>query len=219
MRTLGVYHQSYYNRQAFKFAYSSFRTHFPTAPYVIYSDNGDDYSEYQSEYCFYRRSDVRNYGTGDNAYWRNNVDMFINYYSRIKEACELCKTDYMMIMEDDVYVKEPFELYRDFDFAGPCVAKLDSYVLGFLTRKTGKHFEGYYGMCGGSIFRTSILVDNFYKIIHNLRTYQEDLSKESIISCVGDGNLTIQFHLLGYEYLCSPWLNGRIIQHPHKQYY
>jgi hypothetical protein len=104
----------------------------------------------------------------------------------------------MMIMEDDVYVKEPFQLHKDFDFAGPCIAKLDSYVLGFLTRKTGKHFEGYYGMCGGSMFRTNILVDNFDKIIDNLRTYQETLSKERIISCVGDGNLTIQFHLLGY---------------------
>jgi hypothetical protein len=219
MRTLGVYHQSYYNKQAFKFAYSSFRTHFPTAPYVIYSDNGDDYSEYQSDYCFYRRSDVRNYGTGDNAYWRNNVDMFINYYSRIKEACELCKTDYMMIMEDDVYVTKSFEITEEFDVTGPCVSMLDSYLIRFITRTVGREFNWHYGMCGGSMFRTNIFIDNFDTIIDNLRRYQETLSKESIISCVGDGNLTVQFHLLGYDYKCSPWIRDGTIIHPYKNYY
>lgn len=219
MKTLGVYHQSYYNKKAFQFAYSSFREHFPTSPYVIYSDNGDDFSEYASEYCYYRRSDVRNYGTGDNAYWRANVDMFINYYTRIKDACELCKTDYMLIMEDDVYVRKPFQITEDFDVVGPCVAQLDSYLIGFITRTMNKEFNWHYGMCGGSMFRTSIFVDNFNTIIENLRKYQETLSKESIISCVGDGNLTVQFHLLGYDYKCSPWIRDGTIQHPYKNYY
>ena len=217
--TIGVYHQSYYNKKAFQFAYNSFRKHFPTSPYVIYSDNGDDFSEYVSEYCHYRHSNVRNYGTGENAYWRDNVDIFINYYTRIKDACELCKTDYMMIMEDDVYVTKSFEITEDFDMVGPCRAKLDSYLIQFITQTIGREFNDHYGMCGGSMFRTSIFVDNFNTIIDNLRKYQEKLAKESVIASVGDGNLTVQFNLLGYNYKCSQWMQNGTIIHPYKNYY
>jgi hypothetical protein len=219
MKSLGVYHQSYYNQKAFQFAYNSFRTHFPTSPYVIYSDNGDDFSEYVSEHCYYRHSNVRNYGTGENAYWRDNVDMFINYYTRIKDACELCKTDYMLMMEDDVYVTKSFQITEDFDMVGPCRAKLDSYLVQFITQTIGREFNDYYGMCGGSMFRTSIFVDNFNTIIDNLHKYQEKMAKESHIASVGDGNLTVQFNLLGYNYKCSQWMQNGTIIHPYKNYY
>ena len=69
------------------------------------------------------------------------------------------------------------------------------------------------------MFRTSIFVDNFNTIIDNLCKYQEKLAKESQIASVGDGNLTVQFNLLGYNYKCSPWIRDGTIIHPYKNYY
>lgn len=217
MKTLGVFHQAYYNKNQFKFAFSNFRKHFPDSPYLIYSDTGDDFSEYVDDYTHYKYSDVRLYGTGPNALWKDNWVKWHTYFDRLRDTCETCKTDYILIMEDDVFITNKFEIVDDFDFCGPCINPLSPFIIAYLENKLKKSINPFYGLCGGAIFNSKKFIDNYDKILDNLHNlhYEYSNNLEEVIAIVADGNFTIQFNLLGLEYSCSKWMNKEII-HPYK---
>jgi hypothetical protein len=219
MKTLGAFHSTYYNKEQFKYAFDNFKRHFPESPYLIYSDMGDDFSEYVDDKTFYKRSDIRYWGTGPNSYWGDNWDMWHSYFNRLKDACEICNTDYIIVMEDDVLITSKFNIIDDFDFCGPCNAKLSPHIISYIENKIGRKINPYYGLCGGSIFNSKKFLENYSKIIENLHNYHYEYSNNlsEPIAIVPDGNFTIQFNLLGFEYSCSKWINNNII-HPYNGY-
>lgn len=222
MKTLGAYHRTYYNGVAFKKAFEEFRRFFPTSPYVIISDNGDDFSEYVNEHTFFIKSNIRLWGTGPNAQYGDNFEQWENFYNMIKKSCELCNTDYIISMEDDVLIKNKFEIDFDFDHCGPCyLAKLPDHTVSFIEKKLNKTLlNTHYGLSGGAMFNRKKFIDNFDKIIYNLKKYHLDYSNnlKEIITLVGDGNFTTNLNLIGLDYVCNPWLGKEII-HPFKKYY
>jgi len=222
MKTIGSLHRTYYNKKAFKFAFESFRSAFPNAPYVIISDNGDDFSEYVNENTYFIKSDVRNYGTGPNSVWYDKWEIIFDYYYRIKQSCEIVKTDYIILMEDDVLIKNSINIDDDFDLCGPCKARLSKHMIDFIRShiKTNEK-EFFYGFSGGAILNCKSFLDNYEKILENVKNYHikysNDLSEQ--IAMAGDGNLTFHFYLLGLKYSCSKWLKNGTITHPFKKYY
>ncbi len=215
---MGAIHSAYYNNDKFRRVFEIFRSHFPKVPYLIYSDMGDDFSGYIDDYTFYKRADIRYYGTGPNAYWYDNWDIWHSYYERLREACIVCDTDYIILMEDDVFIANTFEITIDFDLCGPCGnATLSNYITSYLERKLEKKINPYYGLCGGSIFNSKKFLDNYDRILDNLHSLHYEYSNNLTepIAIVGDGNFTIQFNLLGLDYKCSKWAGKEII-HPWK---
>lgn len=222
MRSIGVYHSAYHNKRAFKFAFETFRKFFPDTPYVIYSDTGDDFSEYVNINTHYRRANIRFYGTGPNAFWYDNWEIWESYYGRIKDSCEICNTDYMLVMEDDVLITKKFELSKDFDVAGPCRAHLPYNTIKFIEKYLNRPmYSTHYGLCGGAMFNTKKFLDNYDKIISNLKMlhYEYSDNLKEPIAIVGDGNFVIQFNLLGFKYECLEHIINTGIIHPFKQYY
>jgi hypothetical protein len=219
MKTIGVFHQTYYDREPFKFVFSNFRKHFPNSPYLIYSDTGDDFSKYTDEYTFYKNSKIRLHGTGPNALWYDNWYKWHEYFQRLKETCEICDTDYILIMEDDVLITEKFEITDDFDICG-ANAPLTPYIVNYIENKIGKKINPHYGLCGGAIFNARKFLKNYEQILENLHNYHYEYSNnlQEPIAIVGDGNFVIQFNLLGLEYTCSTWMLNKIIIHPYKGY-
>lgn len=221
MRTLGVYHRTYHNKRAFEVAFKEFRVFFPESPYVIISDNGDDFSNYIDNKTFFIKSKVRLGGTGPEAFLNNNLTKWLDFYERIKECCEICKTDYMLTMEDDVLIKNHFVIDHDFDICGPCKSMLPQHTINFIEKFINRKKENYYyGLSGGAIFNTKKFLDNYDTIINNLKKYHEEYSNNisELPTLVGDGNFVTHFNLLNLDYECSKWLNNEII-HPFKQYY
>ena len=220
MKTLGVFHSTYYNREQFKFSFNNFRKHFPNAPYLIYSDFGDDFLEYVDDNTFFKKSDIRYYGTGPNSYWRDNWDLWYSYYQRLKDACEICDTDYIMVMEDDVLLTKPFTIENDFDFCGPCSGTLSHRIIQYIENKINKPINPHYGLCGGAIFNSKKFLENYSEILSNLKKYHYEYSANLTenIALVPDGNFTIQFNLLGFTYDCSKWLSDGTIIHPYDGY-
>jgi len=221
MYSIGVFHSTYYNEDAFKFAFTNFRKYFPYDPYVIYSDNGDDFSEYVDENTYYLRSDVRYWGSGPNSLWYDKWELWESYYKRLKDTCEICNTDYIMIMEDDVLITESFNIDSEFDFCGPCSAKLSNHTIAFLKSRGVNNKNMFYGLCGGAMFNRKKFLDNYDEIIKNLKKFHYEYSDNlrDPIAISPDGNFTIQFNLLGFNYTCSKWLENKKIIHPFKEYY
>jgi hypothetical protein len=218
MKTLGIFHSTYYNKEQFKFSYENLRKHLPNIPYLIYSDNGDDFSEYCNDNTFYKKSNIRYYGTGPNSYWKDNWEIWFSYYQRLKDACEICKTDYIMVMEDDVLITQPIVIKNDFDFCGPCSGRLSHKIINYIEQKINETISPFYGLCGGAIFNAKKFLENYDKILFNLKNYHYEYSSNltDLVAIVGDGNFTIQFNLLGLKYNCSEWISNGTIVHPYK---
>lgn len=226
MKTLGVWHRTYYNKLAFKTAFQEFRKFFPESPYLIISDTGDDFSEYVDEKTFFIMSKIRLWGTGPNAYFNDNLDQWMEYYGSLKKACEICNTDYIMSMEDDVLIKERFDIIEDFDICGPCVATIPERTQNYIRKNLLDNFgvteekKYFYGLSGGAIFNAKKFLENYDKIIDNLKKLHNEytFNLTEPVSAVADANFVIHFNLLNLNYVCSPWLGKEII-HPFKDYY
>jgi hypothetical protein len=222
MKTIGVIHRTYHNRKAFRFAFENFRKFFPESPYVILSDDGDDFSEYVDEFTHYVRTDVRAYGTGPDSVWYDRMEILFDFYYRIKQACEITKTDYLLDMEDDVYVKKAFQIDDDFNLCGPCRGEISKNMINFIKRNTSTTQEKfYYGFSGGAILNCKAFLENYDSIIESAKKHYKEYSDNLTehIAMVGDGNLTFHFYLLGLGYSCSKWLVDGTMIHPFKDYY
>jgi hypothetical protein len=217
-RTIGAFHSAYYNNDKFKVVLGNFRNYFPVSPYVIYSDMGDDFTNHINDFTFYRRSEIRYFGTGPNAYWNDNWEIWHSYYKRLKDSCLICDTDYVILMEDDVLIRNYFEITEDFDLCGPCGGSLlTNHIVSYIEKKTGTKINPHYGLSGGAIFNARKFLKYYNQILDNLHQYHYEYSDhlKEPVSLVGDGNFAIQFNLLGLNYTCSKWLGNEII-HPWK---
>jgi hypothetical protein len=221
MKSLGVFHPSYYNAKEFKSAFQNFRKYFPDSPYLIYSDMGDDFSEYVDDKTFYKRADIRYYGTGPKSYWGDDWDIWFSYYQRLKDSCEICNTDYIMVMEDDVLITRNFTIEEDFNFCGPCNAEISPKIIEYIENRLGYKIQNtHYGLCGGSIFNARKFLENYDSILENLKNlhYEYTFNLTENHGFVPDCNFTIHFNLLGLGYSCSPWVKDGTIIHPYKNW-
>lgn len=220
-KTLGAFHSAYYNRDPFRNSFNNFRKYFPESPYVIYSDMGDDFSEYVNDNTYYRRAEIRYYGSGEKCYWGDNWDLWYSYYDRLKKSCEICNTDYIILMEDDVLITKKFSIISDFDLCGPCNGEISPRIIEFIEGKIGEKIQNkYYGLSGGAIFNSRRFLENYERILKNLKDlhygYTYNLTENH--GFVPDANFAIQFNLLGLKYSCSPWMQEGSIVHPHKNW-
>ena len=98
MTEFGVFYQVYKNHKAVRFVLENFRKPFPDTPVVLLSAGGDDFNNYPKfPYNAYRT---------------------IEWWKRQKLVCEETGLDYTMIMEDDVYVRRPFNINPPFSLRG-----------------------------------------------------------------------------------------------------
>lgn len=110
-----VHHQCYKNKKATEFAIKSFRQFNPLDPYVLWSDNGYDYSDFAKEYGVdFIFSD---FNIGAHVY-RGKQQVF-EFFDRVRKTCEMYPDKpYVMWMEDDVLVKGKINIPEGVDFCG-----------------------------------------------------------------------------------------------------
>ena len=118
----GVFYQVFRKNKAVYFALENFRKHFPQNPIVLISDAGDDFSDYAEEFnCTFdfRENNIFGPSLGYHNYPGafNSIRM-LEWWDRQKMVCEVTNMDYVMIMEDDVYVREPFDIQAPFALRG-----------------------------------------------------------------------------------------------------
>lgn len=208
-------------------AFSEFRKHFPNSPYLIVSDDGEDFSEYTDDKTYFTKSKTRLWGSGPNAYYYDNWEQWLDYYSKLKMACEICDTDYIMNMEDDVLINNSFTITNDFDVCGPCNGMLPDHTIKSIKKIISNNFNEknldknyFYGLCGGAIFNARKFLDNYNLMIDNLKKYHYEYTRNltEMIPLAADANFVVQFNLLNLNYTCSQWMDNEII-HPYKEYY
>lgn len=203
----GCYYAAFKNEKATRFVLENFRKHFPENPILLISDGGDDFSHLAKEFnCGYKQ--LHNI-------FEPKKDMYCSkrmseYWKRLKLSVDYCNKEYLMILEDDVYIRDYFEIDRHFDLCGSRRgAKFSSFVKEDIKEAVSKDVN-IYGMCGGSFFNTKIFNKIYDDVILDINdNHDEKIKKETDDWCsLGstDSSITYHFYKRGYEYEANPWM-------------
>ena len=230
MFSLGAYYACFNNKKATDFVLFHFRKHFPDVPVCLISDGGEDFYDIATKYDAYYYYLNNIFSSGPvNQY---NAHRTIEWWNRQKMVCDIFKTDYTLILEDDVYFKDSFSIDNPFSLKG--VGKHDSNVFSKKIVEDinlfGNISNDYYGMCGGSVYNANIFKDIYNDVILDIKHNHDNLVKQAPddyyqLGAV-DANITYHFNKRGYSYEEAEWLTestkftqDRPVIHAWKQHY
>lgn len=207
----GVFYQVYNNKRATEFVLSNFREHFLDNPVVLISDGGDDFSDIAEKYncSFHMRENI--FGNATNNYDRHCYDSkrTIEWWNRQKLVSEETGMDYVMIMEDDVFVRSSFKINSPFHLRGVRTGgRLRDSMISEI--KELGYEANQYGMCGGSIYNAKTLLSIFDDVVKDIEDnmdilIEKDYMQWAMLGAV-DANITYHYNKRGYKYEAAPWL-------------
>lgn len=213
-KTLGVYFPCYKNRNATEFALKSFRKAFPQAPVFLYSDLGDDFSDLADDNCRFSIAKSRIGGTGPLATYSS--EKMIECWNRHKLAVDYCNTDYIMVLEDDVWVRSGFEIKDDFAIKGTKWGRLDNKLVELIEVSGGAVPRNKsYGLCGGAIYNTKVFLEIFDDVIKDISRNHDAIKQDCEQVSAMDCNMVFHFAKRGHKYEWSEWLSELSRPGPH----
>lgn len=162
MKTFTAYHQCFDNKKATDFAIGEFRKHNPDTPYYLISDAGIDFSDLAEKYnCYYVYDEVN---TGMNYLPAEHVKVLFN---RLINCFNHFKTDYVLLMEDDVLCRGKLEIEDEFNLAMSNVPGNKIYLYDKIVKKYNSTPNvDWYGATGGSFLNKNLFTqeENIKKV-------------------------------------------------------
>jgi hypothetical protein len=208
--TLGAYFQAYRNKKATRFVLENFKKHFSTSPVFLISDGGEDLEDIAEEFqCGYVKLDNL-YGDKTNFYPINfyNSTRMKEAWRRHKMAVDHCQTEYVIILEDDVYVKKGFDITEEFALRGARIGNGFSAETYEKVVLSGGTPSTYYGMCGGSIYNAKIFNSIYDDVLKDIDLEHDRLlltGRHHVLGAI-DASITYHFNKRGFKYENSPWM-------------
>ena len=213
MIELGAILTCYRNKKATAFVIENFKKHFPDSPITLISDGGDCYEDVADEFScsFFMMENL--YGNSENNYPVLPYDSYrvLKWWERLRLTVDTNKTKYTMILEDDVYVREKFDI-PDLFLSG---VRLGNYfsermMSDMVNANPDKSIPTNYGMCGGSIFNNDIFDLIYDDVVLDIKENHDKLldtnGNEYFLLGAVDANITYHFTKRGYPYTPAPWL-------------
>jgi hypothetical protein len=204
--TISAYIQCYSNRTALYKCLNSFRRAYPSEAITLVSDYGEDFSKFADRFHLYyyyseRKADPGNLGK----------DGAREYLRRIYDHCLRAASDYVVILEEDVFTCRRIAQPPSSDCGGPRLIPLSDALIRHLQKINDTTHSYGYAMCGGSIFDRAAFIKCYEK--QNLDFGLLEILDDRTIK-YGDVLLTVLFLLNGYTY--AVWNEVSEIKHPWK---
>lgn len=173
-------HLVYKNKVASEAAIASFRKYNPNSTYVVICDGGDDYSDICRKYqCVYIHSPI-NIGYPSEGYGYRKQQM-MEYLRRFSSAVTLCKSDHVLIMEDDVCVINNIIVPPNMEMFVTENCKqnyIHPVIIDAIQSLTGKKdIDNHYGLGGGGIFKRKTF-ENIYSVFSAIMDSQFEKLQE-----------------------------------------
>lgn len=225
MNKLGAFYQAFNRPAAIDFVLENFRKHLPDSPVMLISDGGKNLNELALKHnCRYLHSFI-NLGLGGrsqakiNSEFKTDIDggktkeELLVYVHRFYQACKYCvenNADYIMVLEDDVFITNPVHIDSSWDFcAGYTTNNINDKIFDYINSKYNVSCNSnVYCCCGGSIFRSKIFVERYYDVVKFL---EEDFDYlYSLDKLVGHVDCT--FHLIYFALGCKYTINPQFTE-------
>ena len=226
MTTVGFYYNCYKNRYATENILKQLRNVYKDEPVYLLNDNGDDFSDIAQKYnCFYKHSQIRILGG------RTINGRFINhvfsdescaklFLKEISNAIDYCQTDYIVLMEDDVFINHKIK-YFPLHSGGDTNVNFFQNIVDFeeIKKYYPKICFNYWNLAGGSILHSKTILE----CIHD--TPLEEISKFdylcNYLKLWGENDIILSYLLIINGKTNDKWTNTESsgISHPDKRFY
>ena len=201
----GCYYAAFKNKKATNSVLENFRKYFPENPIFLISDGGDDFTELAKKYkCEYRYL----HNIFEPKYSSYCSKRMTEYWKRLKMAVDYSQKEYLMLLEDDVLIRDYFEINTHFDLCGSRLgAQFTTIAVEDIKASTGLDVHRY-GMCGGSFFNTEIFNKIYDDVLLDIKENHDDkVAREKWCSLgATDSSITYHFSKRGYFYEPNPWM-------------
>lgn len=191
--TISAYIQCYSNKTALYHTLSSFRRCYPHETVTLVSDCGEDFERFRDHFNLrYYRSDKRcdpRRSLGEEG--------AVEYLRRIYDHCATARSDFVVVLEEDVTTRRRVRRYPVTDCAGPRLNRFTDQLNRYLQEINGSTQDYGYAMCGGSIFSRRVFMRCYER--HNLDLGFLAALDQRIVQ-YSDVPLTVMFLVNGYSY-------------------
>lgn len=216
MYKLGFFHIAVKNHRATRFVVENVRLHHKTEPYILFSDAGEDFSYLVNEYSVITVADGIRTGPPFGRYGYK-LQQILEFFSRFKHACEISGAEYLVMLEDDVLVLKQITVPDGCEFMAH--QQLGT-ILDHTVAEIIKYFSGnndivpIYACGGGSIFKTSIFLNNYEKIIDFYISNTDHIQKFYPTWGWIDCFMHIYYLMAGAKYTTNPFMVDTHIHRP-----
>jgi hypothetical protein len=182
---LGFYLWAYKNIESVDYILEKLRQSYPDSDLVISSDAGENFQDIANKYnaIKYIHGD-KSHGSALDSPEGNRYGWTVNearlWLDRIYEACKVMTNDYIMLMEEDVLVKERFRFPAKDLIAIPIKNPIGSAGLDWIRKQGGNANYPYYSAGGGSIFNRLKFIKAYDRHIESFTENYERIYAESM---------------------------------------
>ena len=189
---LGFYLWAYNNVESVDYILEKLRLSYPDAELVISSDNGADMSELSNKYdaIKYIHGSVSHGPCHDSLEIPGRYGWTVNearlWLDRLYEACKNMTSNYVMLMEEDVLIKERFKFIDvDILMIPHFKNQIGTAGLDWIKSRGGDCKYPYYSCGGGSIIKRNTFINAYETHIDSFtenyeRIYQEVMKEGAI---------------------------------------
>ena len=184
------------------------RKYYPTAPYFLASDAADNLMDIASRYnTHYKHYEEKlGYPTQPFGYRKEKVLMWLE---RFHYAAENCGTTHIMMVEDDVWIRNTISVRDEWEMACHKISegnRFPSAVLDIMERFSGvRPKTDFYGGGGGSIYNVGTFLKNYTRIT-KLINEQWDYIQDNLYPTIGwmDCYMVAYYMFCGKDYTENP---------------
>jgi hypothetical protein len=184
---LGFYLWAYKNVESVDYILGSMRTAYPDSDLVISSDNGENFSSICEKHkaIHYIHGDQSHGPSHSSLEGGGRYGWTVNeaktWLSRVYEACKHISNNYVMLLEEDVLVKQRFtfpgyDLVMIPNFKNP----ISNAGMQWVSSRGGRTDYPYYSAGGGSIIKKETFMKAYENHIDSLMEKYEDLYAHSM---------------------------------------
>lgn len=180
---LSFYMWAYDNTENVDYVLSVMRDHYPDSDLVISSDNGSDFTEISGKYkaVHYIHGDVSHGYPESKERYGWTASQAGLWLERLYEACKHITTEYVMLMEEDILVKERFKFPA---FGIVMIPNIKNHIsqcgMDWVKRRGGNTTYPYYSAGGGTIINRKKFIQSYENHIDSLMVEYEILYSESM---------------------------------------
>lgn len=231
---IGFYFNCYKNRYATDKILENTRRIYPNNPIFLMNDNGDDFSDIAIKYnCEYYYSNINILGgckfvyNGKTSYRmgfpsEKESKLYLKY---ILKAIEYCNTEYLILLEDDVYINDKVKVFPIHAGGNQKVNKFSVLLqnpndFNIIKKEYPKSKIDFWNLAGGSILhcetiKKCIKNTSFSEIMKFDQYYIDKHEPWHTNDCI------LNYILLINGYTCDKWINTSQsnIKHPDKRFY
>jgi hypothetical protein len=180
---LSFYLWAYDNHENVDYILGEMRKHYPDSDLYISSDNGYDFSKIAESYnaIHYNHGNTSHgYPQSKERYGWTSAQANL-WLARLYEACCCISTDFVMMMEEDILIKERFKFpAMDIVMIPNIKNAISKCGMDWVKRRGGNYTYPYYSAGGGTIINRKKFIQSYEKHIDSLMEEYENLYAESM---------------------------------------